>query len=288
MKIYVMTDLECTAGVVSLPEYCLPGPSNKYGRAEAGKYYEHSRELATMEVNAAMEGLLEGGATEILVRDGHGPGGLDVSLLRPEASMLTGGGSKPPHFMDESFDAALMLGQHAKAHTDGGHLAHSGSFFREDWLVNGRSVGEIALFMQTASTFRIPVVMISGDVAACAEAREHVPSIETVAVIEGQKLGSTRGMTVQQAIDFNVAAVHLSPVKARQKIREGARRCLARIDTVERFTIDAPYEMVRINRRTEEGPGMVAVARADDWVELLARPIEYQPAGSVKFASSSE
>ncbi len=95
MKVYVMTDLECTAGVVSLPEYCLPGQSNKYGRTEGGKYYEHARELATMEVNAAVEGLLEGGATEILVRDGHGPGGLNVSLLHPEAGMLTGGGLKP-------------------------------------------------------------------------------------------------------------------------------------------------------------------------------------------------
>jgi len=281
VKVYVMTDMECVAGMVSMLEYCVPGPENKYGRPEGGKYYEHARELATREVNAAVDGLLEGGATDVLVCDAHGFGGLNVALIHPEARILTGAGLRPPWGLDGSFDAAIMIGQHAMAHTDGGHLCHSGSFSREDWRLNGRSIGEIGLFMVKCSYFDVPLVMISGDAAACAEARELVPSVETVAVIEGQKRGSTRGMTTNEALDFNVAAVHLSPVKAREMIRQAARRALANAETVERFWMGPPYEMVRITRRDEDGVVRRAVNTSDDYIDLTSQNARYEtlPAG---------
>jgi len=278
MRVFVMTDMEAVAGVVSLPEYCLSGPINKYGRKEGGRYYEHARELATMEVNAAVEGLIEGGAREILVRDGHGQGGLNASLIHPEARILTGKSQVAPWGLDGSFDAAIMIGQHAKAHTDGGHLCHSFSFFRDRTLLNGVHHAEIAFFMIMASYFDVPVVMISGDAAACEEARELVPSIETVAVIEGQKRGSTEGMTAQEAMDFNVPAVHVSPVKSRQMIKEAATRCLQKIDAVERFSLEPPYVYERINRPDENGRVTRAVNRSDDFIDLLSQPTDFEPA----------
>lgn len=280
MKLYVMTDLECVAGVVSLPEYCIRRPVNKYGRTEAGKYYDHARELATLEVNAAIDGLIDGGATDVFVCDAHGEGGLNASLIHPQARILTGAGQKPPRGLDRSFDAAIMIGQHAKANADGGHLSHSGSFDRDDWLLNGQSIGEIGLFMLVCSAFDVPMIMISGDVAACEEARALVPSIETVAVIEGQKRGSTKGMNVQQALDFNVAATHVSPVRSRQMIRDGARRSLAKLRSVERFRMDGPYEMVRISRPDESGRVRTAKNRSDDYIELLGQPIRYDQAAT--------
>ena len=276
MKIYVMTDLECTAGVVTLPEYCLPSPVNKYGRAEGGRHYDHARELATLEVNAAVDGLLDAGATDVLVCDGHGPGGLNASLIHPRARVLTGRGGKYPRGMDATFDAAIMVGQHARANTDGGHLCHSGSFSRDYWGLNGQEIGEIALFMVLASSFDVPVVMISGDAAACAEARALVPSIETVTVIEGERLGGRRGMTTDQAIDLNVAATHVAPPTARQMVRQGAARALGRAGSVERYRVDPPYEMVRETRRGPDTPARRAVNRSDDFVDLLNQPTAYE------------
>ncbi len=276
MKVFVMTDLECVAGVVTLPEYCLKGPVNKYGRAEGGRYYDHALELATLEVNAAIEGLLAGGAAEVFVCDGHGHGGLNPSLIHAEARILTGASQVQPRGLDDSFDAAIMVGQHAMANTDGGHLCHSGSFSRDDWILNGRSIGEIGLVMLACSYFDVPMVMISGDVAACKEARQLVPSIETVAVIEGQKRGSTKGMTVQQALDFNVSAVHVSPVKSRRMIKDAAGSCLANVESVERFCMDPPYEMVRITRPDESGGVRRAVNTGSDYVDLLSQPTHYE------------
>lgn len=277
MKIYIATDLESVAGVYTLPEYCLPGPDNKYNRPEGGKHYRRALELATMEVNSAIEGLLEVGVTEILVCDGHGQGGLDSASIRPEARVIEAKRSKYPLGLDTSFDAAIMIGQHAKADTDGGHLCHSGSFSRADWLLNGKSVGEIALFMLLAGYFNVPVIMISGDLAACEEARQLVPSIETVSVIEGQKKGSTKGMTTDEAIDFNAGSLHVSPEKARRMICEGVGLAMKKVSSTEIFRIDPPYEMIRITRPREDGSVCRAVSRADDFIKLLNHPIVYEP-----------
>ena len=269
-----MTDLECVAGVVSSAEYLLTGPENKYGRTDGGRYYERALELATREVNAAVDGLLEGGATEILVCDGHGHGGLNASLIHPEARILTG---KPlsDYCLDDSFDAAIMIGQHAMANTDGGHLAHSGTFFRDAWILNDVVIGEIGLFMIRAAYYGVPLVMLSGDVAACEEARRLVPSIETVAVIEGVKRGSTEGMSTDQALDHNVSAIHLSPERARRLIQEGASRCLSQVDSMERFWVDPPYEMVRVVRPDDQGQVVRAVNRSDDYIDLICQKPEY-------------
>ena len=275
MKVYIMTDLECVAGVLSSAEYLLAGPQNKYGRKDGGRHYELAHRLATMEVNAAVDGLLEAGATDILVCDAHGQGGLNASLLHPRARLITG---QPlvDYGLDDSFDAAIMTGQHAMSNTDGGHLCHSGSFSRDEWILNGQVVGEIALFMIRASYYNVPMVMISGDAAACEETRQLVPSIETVAVIEGVKRGSTKGMTTNEALDFNFPSKHVTSEEARAMIFAGAKRCLGRIDSVERYWVPPPYEMVRVTRPDVDGRVRRAVTCADDYIDLYSQKVEYE------------
>ncbi len=78
-------------------------------------------------------------------------------------------------------------------------------------------------------------------------------------------------------MDHNVAAVHHPPAWARKLIRDGATRALGKIDQVERFWIDPPYEMVRVTRQDEEGIARRAVKRGDDFVDLMNTPGEYVP-----------
>jgi len=59
MKILIMTDLEGVAGYVSFD----------YNAASANN--EQGRRFLTAEVNAAVDGLIEAGATDCLVIDGH-------------------------------------------------------------------------------------------------------------------------------------------------------------------------------------------------------------------------
>ncbi len=55
MKIYVVCDIEGTAGVVDFKSQC----------QFDGKYYQQAQKLATLELNAIIEGIIEGGGTEI-------------------------------------------------------------------------------------------------------------------------------------------------------------------------------------------------------------------------------
>ena len=77
MRVYVMTDMEGVCGVQDSENWCEP----------SGRYYEQGRELLTREVNAAVEGFLEAGATDVLVADGHGYGGILPSLLHGAAAL---------------------------------------------------------------------------------------------------------------------------------------------------------------------------------------------------------
>jgi len=151
VKIYIMTDLEGVAGVINFDDYCTP----------EGRYYEIARDLLTKEANAAIEGLLEAGADDFLVVDGHGHGGINPLLLHPSAKLLAGRPLGYPFGYDRSFDAAIIIGQHAKSNTDGGHLCHTGSFEVEDLSINGLSLGELGCNMLVAAYFDVLTIMVS-------------------------------------------------------------------------------------------------------------------------------
>ncbi|NPV06933.1 MAG: aminopeptidase [Anaerolineae bacterium] len=262
MKAYIMTDMEGVAGVISSPEYGSP----------EGRYYQIGRELTTLEVNAAIEGCLEAGATDILVVDGHGPGAIDIRLLHPAARLLAGRPVGYPFGCSEEFDVALNIGQHAKSNTDGGHLSHTGSFAVEELTINGVSLGELGKNMLFAAYFGVPTVTVTGDRAVCEEARALVPGIETAAVKEGLKRGPAAGLTAEENQLHNGAAIHLSLEAARSRVKEAARRGLERRGEIGRFWLEPPYEMVTTTRPANGRSGRTVVVRANDLLELLTKP----------------
>lgn len=263
-----MTDQEGVAGVTNWVDFGSPDK----------RYYEVARELLTAEVNAAIEGVLEEGATEILVVDGHGPGSINPILLHPEAKLLTGRPMGYPFNCDETFDCAMMIGQHAKSNADGGHLSHTGAFAVEDLTINGVSVGEAGCNMLFCAYFGVPTVMLSGDQAACDEVKALVPEMEVAPVKEGWKRGSAAGMTSEANVRFNGAAVHLHPVKARELIKETARRAVRRRKEIGLFWLEPPYELVSTMRAREDGtPPSRAVVHADDLLDLLRAPRRHEP-----------
>jgi D-amino peptidase len=263
MKIYLMTDMEGVCGVINSDDYASPGC----------RYYEVGRELTTLEVNSAIEGLLDAGATEILVADGHGAGAINPSLLHREAKLLAGRPIGYPFGCDGSFDCALMIGQHAKTNTDGGHLCHTGSFDVENLIINGVSVGEAGCNMLFTAYYNIPTIMLSGDKSACNEVKLLAPTMEVAPVKSGINRGSASVLTAEQNKLFNGAAIHLSPEKARELIKEKAKIALERKDHIQPFWLEPPYELEHILRPTTPG-GRTRVARAtsNDLIELLNMP----------------
>jgi D-amino peptidase len=80
MKVYISIDMEGIAGV-AVGDHVQPGSAD-YGRF---------RRLMTLEANAAIEGALAAGATEVWVNDGHGPmTNVLIEDLHPEAQLMSG------------------------------------------------------------------------------------------------------------------------------------------------------------------------------------------------------
>lgn len=248
MKIFVMTDLEGVAGVMN---WDWTGPGRPY--------YPVGRELLTQEVNAAVEGLFEGGAAEVLVCDAHGPGAIDVNLLDPRAQVQRGWPDEMwPLGLDSTFDAVIWVGQHAKAGTPYGHLCHTQSLEYIDESVNGVSIGEFGELALCAAELGVRAIFGSGDEAFTREAQALVPGIETVAVKRGLKAGRTDHLDVEQYARATTSAVHLHPVRARELIREGARRAVERARADERYGVvpglKPPYRRVIKLRPGERRP----------------------------------
>ncbi len=86
MKIVIVTDMEGVAGILNHGDWVV----------HAGRFFAKGQRLLTHEVNAAVDGLFKGGATEVVVLDGHGQGGIDPELLDERAELQRGFASANP------------------------------------------------------------------------------------------------------------------------------------------------------------------------------------------------
>ena len=214
MKLYIMTDMEGCAGILNHDDWVLP----------TGRFYDAGREILTEETNAAVEGFLAGGATEILVNDAHGAGGIDPLRLHPAAQLLRG--VPQPHWpwlLDKTFAGIAWVGQHAKAGTDFSHITHTGWFDVIDLSVNGLSIGEYGQLALCGMELGVPAIFAAGEQALCEEATALTPGVVTVAVKHGILKDGLDQLTEKEYRAGKLSAIHLSPVVARQRIRAGAQ-----------------------------------------------------------------
>ena len=221
LKVYISADMEGVVGVVTDQQL---GPS--------GFEYERFREFMTQEVNAAIEGALAAGATEILVSDSHGNGQnllieklpQDITLVRswPRPLMMMQG-------IDASFDAAIFIGYHASTSNPEGIRAHTMSSARlAEVKLNGIPMSEAGINAAIAGHFGVPIVMISGDDAIIKEAQDI--------------LGDIEGAVVKWAYGFHSGRT-LMPEAAYALIRERAEAALRRIDDFALYELDTPISV---------------------------------------------
>lgn len=207
MRIYISADIEGVAGVVS----GLQGnPSS------GGGQYERARRYMADEVNAAIRGAFNAGATQVVVNDGHGPNtNLQPDLLDPRAELISG---KPKSLnmvqgIDEGFDGIMFVGYHARPGTEASVLDHAylGSVSYEIRL-NGRPMGELGLNALMAGHVSVPVLLVTGDDKVQLEAQDLMPGV---------------GTTVVKWSYGRNAARNLSPAESCQRIEAAARRVVA-------------------------------------------------------------
>lgn len=222
MKIYILTDMEGVGGVI-----------NQSQTFSDGSGYEQAREWLTLEVNAAVQGAIDGGATDILVLDSHGVNmarNFRWDMLHSGARYIQGTPRQDyVHLCDESYDGLFQIGVHAMAGTPGAVLEHTMS--SASWVemrVNGELTGEIGLSAAAAGVFGVPFVMASGDDKACAEAQGICPDVECAVVKEG--------------ISRHAAILKPQPVVL-ELIREKAKAAMGKLKAIKPFTVASPTEL---------------------------------------------
>jgi D-aminopeptidase len=241
-----------------------------------------AREFLTLEVNAAIEGFAQGGATEFLVADGHGHGAIHPKLLDPRARLARNWGSRPyPFSLEKGMDYAAWIGQHAMARTECAHLAHTGSFGVFECTLNGAPVGEFGQVALCAGQLGVRTIFGSGDLAFTIEAAALVPGIETVAVKRGTIAGRGDECDADAYARRNLAAIHDQPVRARNRIRDGARRAIERAGTEPGLGVvrlARPFERVTTLRSRAGQPRRVGRAtHPDDVIALMNGSLSYEP-----------
>jgi D-amino peptidase len=149
---------------------------------------EHARfrKIMTAEVNAAARGAYEAGAETVIVTDGHAHGrNILIEELDPRARLNSGNDSEfaMVQGVDSGVDGVIFVGYHARVGVENGILEHTWSSQRVSGLwINTQPFGEIGLNAALSGHFGVPVLMISGDQTACAEAQALLGPLETVLV----------------------------------------------------------------------------------------------------------
>ena len=173
-KIFISADMEGISGISASDQL-----------SATGAEYNRSRKMMADDVNAAIRGARRGGATEIVVNDSHGSmRNLRLEDLDDQVRLISHSFKRSGMMegLDESFDAVIFIGYHAKAGNATGLFAHTGSGVVRDVRVNGTSLGEGGLNTMVAAWYGVPVALVTGDDVAVRQVAEAAKTARTVAV----------------------------------------------------------------------------------------------------------
>lgn len=209
LRILVLHDMEGLAGQDDFRTFDFDHP----------EHYRRGQELLAGDVNAVVDGLFAGGATQVEVVDGHGSGNPDPDLRRdlldPRATQVLR--DRPfRQYVDlvapDAYDGVVLVGMHAKTGSRG-FASHTFTMGIE-FIVNGLRITESELVAFSWARERIPVIMVSGDDRLKADLEGTMPWIEYA--------------TVKTATSASTAT--LRPLaEARADLRAAARRAAERL-----------------------------------------------------------
>ncbi len=207
MRVWLSLDMEGVAGVVDWDQ-CRPGSPS----------YALGCELLQDEVNAAIEGAIAGGATQVVLNDSHSRmANLDPRRIVGEAQYISGR-HKPMYMMeglDASFDAIFLIGYHGSISGKPSTMSHTYNpevFTRAQ--VGGTDVGESGINALVAEHYRVPIALVSGDVVTWEETEPFAPGAAHVVTKESITRAS---------------ALSLHPTESCRLIRAGAEDAMARV-----------------------------------------------------------
>jgi D-amino peptidase len=221
LKVYISVDMEGIAGIVTADQL-----------SPTGFEYASARQFMTGEALAAIAGARDAGATQIVVSDSHGNGeNLLIDKFPPDVTIIR---SWPRPLMmmegiDSTFAAAVFIGYHASTTNPAGVRAHTiSSAHLAAVELNGISMPESGINAAIAGYFGVPIVAISGDNVAVAEAQALIGPID--------------GAVVKQAISFHAAST-MTPEAAQLLVRQKVKAGVLRHASLRPYVVRSPVRL---------------------------------------------
>lgn len=238
LKVFISVDMEGITGLVHGDQV-----------SRNGSDYQMARRWMTQEANAAVQGALDAGATEVVVNDSHGDmRNIILADLNPAATLITG--SPKPYSMmqglDGTFDAVVCIGYHPFEGTTDGVLNHTmsgGTVYSVK--INGVEMPELGLNALVAGMHKVPIVFVAGDKAVCEQAKTLLgDKVVTVAVKEGIGKRAAKSMPL---------------TAAHEMIRKQVQAAVAGRKNMPLYTLKAPYVFEMSYFRTSQAEAPILI-----------------------------
>ena len=241
-RIFISSDIEGTCGICDWSETEL-GHQN----------YEPFRRQMTAEVAAACQGVTAGGADDIFVKDAHDSARNLIPAELPQNIQIFRGWGSDIHSMvsglDASFSGIIFTGYHSSSNPDASPLAHTMNLQNTSVRINGIQTSELVINAFAAAYYDVPLLMVTGDLGVCEQAKRLNPNIYTVPVQHGRGSGT----------------VSIHPAEAVRRIRETAETAVRdglanpekfRIDLPNKFDVEVEFRVHNKARRGSFYPGV--------------------------------
>lgn len=204
MKVYISADIEGITGTTHWNETEKNLPD----------WVPFAKQM-TDEVVAAVNGAIEAGADEIVVKDAHDSArNIDINALPEEVTLIRGWMRDPMSMIsgiDESFDALILIGYHNAGGTVTNPLAHTMSASKLHSIkINDEYASEFLLHTYAAALYDVPVVFVSGDKGLTDDVKKLNPNILTLPVKDG----------------IGAATININPKKAIRQTQELVKTAL--------------------------------------------------------------
>jgi D-amino peptidase len=209
MKIFISADMEGIAGKVHW----------EFSKESDAGEWDRDRQIMSENVKAAIEGAVEGGASEIVINDSHNSmRNLSIDHFDFEQIKVITGQPKPLCMMegiDKTYAAAFLIGYHGMSGAHPGVLNHSFCPLSiREIKINGIPVGELGVNAGIAGYFDVPIALVTGDNVVAEETRQQIGNAE-VAIIK-----EALNMTTAKCLPLKTANVLI-----KEKSRAAVERC---------------------------------------------------------------
>ena len=219
VRVLVYHDMEGLAGQDDWQSFLFSHPEK----------YPAGQKLLAADINAVVDGLFTGGATQVDVVDAHGSGNPDPDLRRdlldPRAKQVFRDKAFDPYVdltEPNVYDAVVAVAMHAKTGSHG--FASHTITLGMDVLLNGKSITESEIVGYSWGQVGVPIIFVSGD----DRLREDLKILPWVEFVVTKK--ATSASTVELR---SVDSVHA-------EMREKAARAVRNIAKAKVMTLAKP------------------------------------------------